>query len=40
MTDSTPGHGGIVEVGTALADSFNKVGIKAVHDTTSHDPTT
>ena len=38
MTDSIPGKGGIVEVGTALANRLARSGVKVNHDTTSHDP--
>ncbi len=37
-TDSIPGKGGIVQVGSALANKLNNSGITAIHDTTSHDP--
>ncbi|HHY16436.1 MAG TPA: stage II sporulation protein P, partial [Firmicutes bacterium] len=37
-TDSVPGHGGVFKVGSAMAEQLGKLGIKAIHDTTSHDP--
>ncbi|MGI6660896.1 MAG: stage II sporulation protein P [Bacillota bacterium] len=37
-SDSIPGKGGIMDVGAALAERLSSIGIKAVHDTTSHDP--
>lgn len=37
-TESIPGHGGVFKVGSAMADQLSKLGINAIHDTTSHDP--
>jgi stage II sporulation protein P len=37
-TDSKPGRGGIVEVGEAFKKGFEKYGVKASVDTTSHEP--
>lgn len=37
-TDSTPGKGGVVSVGKAMADRLADKGVKVVHDTTPHDP--
>ncbi len=37
-TESIPGGGGVMKVGSALAEQFKKLGINAIHDTTSHDP--
>ncbi len=36
--DSRPGGGGIIKVGSAMANSLEKSGVKAVHDKTLHDP--
>ncbi len=37
-SESIPGKGGIMDVGAALAERLTSLGIKAVHDTTPHDP--
>lgn len=37
-SESIPGRGGIMDVGAALAEKLSALGIKAIHDTTSHDP--
>ncbi|QUL98870.1 MAG: stage II sporulation protein P [Candidatus Fermentithermobacillus carboniphilus] len=37
-TDAIPAKGGVLRVGAAMADMLRRVGFKAVHDTTSHDP--
>ncbi|HHY11777.1 MAG TPA: stage II sporulation protein P [Firmicutes bacterium] len=37
-TESMPGKGGVMEVGSALADQLGKLGVKAIHDKTPHDP--
>lgn len=36
--ESIPGRGGILQVGAALADRLSKLGLKASHKTTPHDP--
>ncbi len=37
-SESIPGEGGVMDVGAALAESLNSLGIEAIHDTTPHDP--
>jgi len=37
-TDSRRGRGGIVDVGDALRDKLQSIGINAIHDQTSHEP--
>ncbi len=37
-SDSIQGGGGIIKVGTAMADKLNQLGLKAIHDKTLHDP--
>jgi len=37
-TDSKPGRGGIVEVGEAFKKGFEKFGVNAIINTTSHEP--
>ncbi|MGI6642763.1 MAG: stage II sporulation protein P [Bacillota bacterium] len=35
---SRPGGGGIIQVGSAMAEKLEESGVKAVHDSTLHDP--
>ncbi len=37
-TDAIPGSGGIMKVGSSLADALRRTGLVPRHDTTSHDP--
>lgn len=37
-SDSIPSKGGVFQVGSSLADSLDKKGVKAVHNLSSHDP--
>jgi stage II sporulation protein P len=37
-SDSIPAKGGVLQVGSSLADALDKKGVKAVHSLTPHDP--
>lgn len=37
-SDSIPAKGGVLQVGSSLADELGKMGVKAVHSLTPHDP--
>lgn len=37
-TEAIPGKGGVLKVGSSLAEAVKRLGLGAAHDTTSHDP--
>lgn len=37
-SESIPGRGGVFRVGASMSEKLNRLGIKAIHDTTGHDP--